>query len=153
MQVTKPQPLAAVILAAGKGTRLRSALPKVLHPVAGRPMLEWVLNAARAAGCEHIYVVVGHGADAVQNEIEADDVTWVLQEEQLGTGHALLQVESHLEAPATLLVLSGDVPLVAPETLDRSGRRCASRLGFDGRGRDGRTRLPGASRGNAKRHS
>ena len=82
-------------------------------------MLEWVLNAARAAGCEHIYVVVGHGADAVQSEIEADDVTWVLQEEQLGTGHALLQVESHLEAPATLLVLSGDVPLVAPETLDR----------------------------------
>ena len=128
VQVTKPQPLSAVILAAGKGTRLRSALPKVLHPVAGRPMLEWVLNAARAAGCEHIYVVVGHGADAVQSEIEADDVTWVLQEEQLGTGHALLQVESHLEAPATLLVLSGDVPLVAPETLDRLA--AAARAGW-----------------------
>lgn len=90
--------------------------------------MEWVLNAARAAGCEHIYVVVGHGADAVQSEIEADDVTWVLQEEQLGTGHALLQVESHLEAPATLLVLSGDVPLVAPETLDRLA--AAARAGW-----------------------
>lgn len=115
--MTKPLSLSAVILAAGKGTRLRSTLPKVLHSVAGRPMLEWVLRAARAAGCEHIYVVVGHGADQVQSEIEGDDVTWVLQEEQLGTGHALLQVASHLQAPTTLLVLSGDVPLVAPDTL------------------------------------
>lgn len=117
--MTKSLPMSAVILAAGKGTRLRSALPKVLHPVAGKPMLEWVLRAARAAGCEHIYVVVGHGADQIQREIEADDVTWVLQREQLGTGHALLQVASYLSAPTTLLVLSGDVPLVAPETLDR----------------------------------
>jgi len=117
--VTKPLPLSAVILAAGKGTRLRSTLPKVLHTVAGRPMLEWVLRAARAVGCEHIYVVVGHGANQVQSEIEASDVTWVRQEEQLGTGHALLQVANHLTAPTTLLVLSGDVPLVAPETLAR----------------------------------
>ena len=119
VQVTKPLPLSAVILAAGKGTRLRSDLPKVLHPVAGRPMLQWVLRAARDAGCEHIYVVVGHGADQVQGEVQADDVTWVLQERQLGTGHALLQVAEHLEKPTTLLVLSGDVPLVTPETLNR----------------------------------
>ena len=116
--MTNSQPLSAVILAAGKGTRLRSTLPKVLHAVAGKPMLEWVLGAARAAGCEHIYVVVGHGAEQVRDQIEAEDVTWVLQEEQLGTGHALLQVESHLQSPANLLVLSGDVPLVKPETLE-----------------------------------
>jgi len=118
-----------VILAAGKGTRLRSTLPKVLHSVAGRPMLEWVLRAARVAGCEHIYVVVGHGADQVQSEIDADDVTWVPQEEQRGTGHALLQVVSHLQAPTTLLVLSGDVPLVAPETLARLADGARSRWG------------------------
>jgi bifunctional UDP-N-acetylglucosamine pyrophosphorylase/glucosamine-1-phosphate N-acetyltransferase len=91
-------------------------------------MLEWVLGAARAAGCEHIYVVVGHGADQVQDEIDADDVTWVLQEEQLGTGHALLQVASHLKVPTTLLVLSGDVPLVTPETLERLA--VAARVGW-----------------------
>ncbi len=119
VHVTKPVSLSAVILAAGKGTRLRSALPKVLHAVAGRPMLEWVLRAARAAGCEHIYVVVGHGADQVRTAIEAEDVTWVEQRQQLGTGHALVQVASHLKAPTTLLVLSGDVPLVTAETLDR----------------------------------
>lgn len=129
VQVTKPLPLSAVVLAAGKGTRLRSTLPKVLHTVAGRPMLEWVLRAARAAGCEQIYVVVGHGADQVRNEIEADDVTWVPQEEQLGTGHALLQVASHLQAPTTLLVLSGDVPLVAPETLVRLAASARSSWG------------------------
>ena len=117
--MTNPLPLSAVILAAGKGTRLRSTLPKVLHSVAGKPMLEWVLQAARVAGCEHIYVVVGHGAEQVQDEISADDVTWVLQLEQLGTGHALLQVKDHLKSATTLLVLSGDVPLVTPETLDR----------------------------------
>ena len=129
VQVTRPLPLSAVVLAAGKGTRLRSTLPKVLHTVAGRPMLEWVLRAARAAGCEHIYVVVGHGADQVRNEIEADDVTWVPQEEQLGTGHALLQVASHLQAPTTILVLSGDVPLVAPETLVRLAASARSSWG------------------------
>lgn len=128
-QVSNPPPLAAVILAAGKGTRLKSALPKVLHNVAGRPMLEWVLTAARAAGCEQIFVVVGHGADRVREEVEADDVTWVLQEEQLGTGHALQQVESCLQTPATLMVLSGDVPLVTPQTLERLATEARSGWG------------------------
>ena len=111
-------PLAAVILAAGKGTRLRSARPKMLHRVAGRPMLRRVLDTARAAGCERLLVVIGHGAEAVRAAFDAPDITWVEQREQRGTGHALAQVEPHLDGPARLLVLSGDVPLIEPATLD-----------------------------------
>ena len=110
-------PTAAVILAAGKGTRMHSARPKVLHRVAGQPLLALVLRAAREAGCQRLFVVVGHGAAEVQEELDAEDVTWVEQHEQLGTGHALAQVEEHLEGPAQLLVLSGDVPLVSSSTL------------------------------------
>jgi bifunctional UDP-N-acetylglucosamine pyrophosphorylase/glucosamine-1-phosphate N-acetyltransferase len=113
-----PQPI-AVVLAAGKGTRMRSALPKVLHRAGGRPLLAWVLDAARAAGCARILVVVGHGAEQVRAELGAGDITWVLQEEQRGTGHALAQAAPEISGPARLLVLSGDVPLVAAETLAR----------------------------------
>jgi bifunctional UDP-N-acetylglucosamine pyrophosphorylase/glucosamine-1-phosphate N-acetyltransferase len=112
-------PRVAVILAAGKGTRMKSALPKVLHRAAGRPLLQWVVDAARAAGCARILVVVGHGAERVREEIEGDGLGWVLQEEQKGTGHALAQAEKEVNGEATVLVLSGDVPLVHPETLDR----------------------------------
>jgi bifunctional UDP-N-acetylglucosamine pyrophosphorylase / glucosamine-1-phosphate N-acetyltransferase len=116
-----PRPRVAVILAAGKGTRMRSALPKVLHRAAGRPLLGWVVAAARAAGCRRILVVVGHGAERVREEIgpDAGDLVWVLQAEQRGTGHALAQAETELRGEATVLVLSGDVPLVQPSTLDR----------------------------------
>ena len=108
----------AVVLAAGKGTRMKSRLPKVLHEAAGQPLLAWVLDAARAAGCSRLVVVVGHGAEAVQERLAAPDVSFVLQEQQLGTGHALLMAEAAAgERPATLLVLSGDVPLMTPETL------------------------------------
>ncbi len=109
----------AVVLAAGQGKRMHSALPKVLHPVGGRPMLERVIEAARRGGCEKILVVVGHGAGEVRQAVTGDDVTWVEQRRQLGTGHALAQVEPHVEADATLLVLSGDVPLVSAATLNR----------------------------------
>jgi UDP-N-acetylglucosamine diphosphorylase/glucosamine-1-phosphate N-acetyltransferase len=112
----------AVVLAAGKGTRMVSNRPKVLHEAAGRPLLAWVLQAARQAGCTRILVVVGYGAEEVKAAFsaEADDLTWVLQAEQRGTGHALAQVEPYLlDTEATLLVLSGDVPLVTPETLER----------------------------------
>lgn len=110
----------AVVLAAGKGTRMRSRLPKVLHRAAGRPLLAWVLDAARAAGCERILVVVGHGSEQVRNEIGGgDDLTWVIQEQQRGTGHALAQVAAQVADPALLLVLSGDVPLVGAATLER----------------------------------
>jgi bifunctional UDP-N-acetylglucosamine pyrophosphorylase/glucosamine-1-phosphate N-acetyltransferase len=109
----------AVVLAAGKGTRMRSRLPKVLHRAAGRPLLAWVLDAARAAGCRRILVVVGHGAEEVRAEIGGDDVIWVVQAEQRGTGHALAQAEAWIAGPARLLVLSGDVPLVKADTLER----------------------------------
>jgi len=111
------RPRVAVVLAAGKGTRMRSALPKVLHPAAGRPLVAWVLDAARAAGCSEIVVVVGHGADAVRAAVAAPDVTFALQAEQRGTGHALAQAAPRVRGEATVLVLSGDVPLVRPETL------------------------------------
>jgi len=117
-QAVNPERI-AVVLAAGKGTRLRSERPKVLHEVAGRPLLEWVLAAARGAGCRRLLVVVGHGADEVRRRVRGDDVTWVEQREQLGTGHALAQAEPHVTGPAVLLVLSGDVPLVRPATLER----------------------------------
>jgi bifunctional UDP-N-acetylglucosamine pyrophosphorylase/glucosamine-1-phosphate N-acetyltransferase len=109
----------AVVLAAGKGTRMRSRLPKVLHRAAGRPLLDWVLDAARAAGCGRILVVVGHGAEQVRAEIGGGDLTWVVQARQRGTGHALAQVEERTDGPALLLVLSGDVPLVGAATLER----------------------------------
>jgi bifunctional UDP-N-acetylglucosamine pyrophosphorylase/glucosamine-1-phosphate N-acetyltransferase len=116
----------AVVLAAGKGTRMASSLPKVLHLAAGRPLLGWVLDAARAAGCTRILVVVGYGAPEVQAvfpKAENPDLTWVLQAEQRGTGHALAQAEHKLGgSEATLLVLSGDVPLVTPETLEQLAR-------------------------------
>ncbi|HEX7184620.1 MAG TPA: bifunctional UDP-N-acetylglucosamine diphosphorylase/glucosamine-1-phosphate N-acetyltransferase GlmU [Thermoanaerobaculia bacterium] len=113
------RPRVAVILAAGKGTRMHSDLPKVLHKAAGRPLLTCVIEAARRAGCERILAVIGHGAEQVRDEVAEDGVEWVLQAEQRGTGHALIQVEEHVREAATLLVLSGDVPLVTPATLEQ----------------------------------
>ncbi|MCP3963135.1 MAG: UDP-N-acetylglucosamine diphosphorylase/glucosamine-1-phosphate N-acetyltransferase [bacterium] len=125
-----PSRRVAVVLAAGKGTRLRSDLPKVLHPVGGRPMIEWVLDATRGAGCEQTLVVVGHGAEQVREAIDDDsDIVWVEQHQQLGTGHALAQAEPHVEGDAILLVLYGDVPLVSVETLDRLSEAAAAGWG------------------------
>ncbi len=110
----------AVILAAGQGTRMRSDLPKVLHEAAGRPLLAWVLEAARATGCEGILVIVGHQAARVRRAIPlADDLGWVLQEPRLGTGHALAQVAGRVAADELLLVLSGDAPLVTAASLEK----------------------------------
>ncbi|MEM7355608.1 MAG: bifunctional UDP-N-acetylglucosamine diphosphorylase/glucosamine-1-phosphate N-acetyltransferase GlmU [Acidobacteriota bacterium] len=120
------RPRVAVILAAGKGSRMRSDRPKVLHPVGGRPMIEWVIDAARGGGCERILIIVGHGAEAVRARIPGDDITWVEQHEQLGTGHALAQAEPYLDGEATVLVLSGDVPRVAPETLEKLATQAAT---------------------------
>ena len=114
-----PRPRVAVILAAGKGTRMKSSRPKVLHEAAGRPLLAWVIDAARAAGCGRILVVVGHGAGQVRETIEGEDLRWVIQAEQRGTGHALAQAESEVDGEATVLVLSGDVPLMNPATLEQ----------------------------------
>ncbi len=119
----EPQPAAepeirSIILAAGEGTRMRSPLPKVLHPVGGRPMLSWVLAAARAAGARRHVVVVGFGADSVEAAVRAPDVSFVLQRDRLGTGHAVQQTRAALDGFAgTLLVLAGDTPLLSAATL------------------------------------
>ncbi|HVS12497.1 MAG TPA: bifunctional UDP-N-acetylglucosamine diphosphorylase/glucosamine-1-phosphate N-acetyltransferase GlmU [Thermoanaerobaculia bacterium] len=120
--MTEPQApeRVAVVLAAGEGKRMRSARPKVLHTVAGRPMLAWVLDAARRAGCRRLVVVVGRDAEAVRERFAAPDVELVEQSERLGTGHAVAQAERVLgDAPRVALVLSGDAPLVRPATLER----------------------------------
>lgn len=108
-----------VILAAGKGTRMKSARPKVLHHVAGRPMIEHVLRAASALHPQSIIVVVGHQAEEVKRRVAGRDrLTFVVQEPQLGTGHALLSAETALaNTSGTLLLLSGDVPLLSEKTL------------------------------------
>ena len=107
-----------VILAAGQGTRMRSALPKVLHPVAGKSMLGHVIDTARQLQPHSIQVVIGHGAEAVRERLAASDLNFVLQAEQLGTGHAVAQALPALSAER-VLILYGDVPLIAAETLQR----------------------------------
>ena len=107
-----------VVLAAGQGKRMRSGLPKVLHPLAGRPLLAHVLATARSLSPTRLCVVVGHGGDAVRSAMEAPGLRWAIQEPQLGTGHAVMQALPELEPGGTLLVLYGDVPLIAHETLE-----------------------------------
>ncbi|MDR2209566.1 MAG: bifunctional UDP-N-acetylglucosamine diphosphorylase/glucosamine-1-phosphate N-acetyltransferase GlmU [Azoarcus sp.] len=108
-----------VILAAGQGKRMRSALPKVLQPLAGRPLLAHVLASARMLGARRVCVVYGHGGEAVRSRLDAPDLVWVEQNPQQGTGHAVLQAVPHLSADARVLVLYGDVPLIGTSTLAR----------------------------------
>ncbi len=111
--------LAAVILAAGQGTRMKSALPKVLHPVCGLPMVMWSVQNAQALGADPIVLVVGIGADAVQQTV-GNGVLYAHQAQQLGTGHAALQARELLQGKAdAVLVLYGDMPALRPETLQR----------------------------------
>ncbi|MFP5504726.1 MAG: bifunctional UDP-N-acetylglucosamine diphosphorylase/glucosamine-1-phosphate N-acetyltransferase GlmU [Gammaproteobacteria bacterium] len=112
-------PLSIIILAAGQGTRMRSALPKVLHPLAGKPLLEHVIDAAEALGAGNIQVVYGHGGERVRSQLGARNVHWVEQAEQLGTGHAVAQALPDIDDGDRVLVLYGDVPLIATETLHR----------------------------------
>lgn len=109
----------AVVLTAGQGTRMKSRLPKVLHLVAGVPMVSHVTRAAREAGCWRVIAVVGHGGERVAEAL-AGEVETVHQREQLGTGHALAQSEAAARGAEHLLVLHGDVPLTRPETLRRT---------------------------------
>ena len=109
--------LSIVILAAGQGTRMRSELPKVLQPLAGKPLLGHVLACSRKLGAEDICVVYGHGADAVKAAFPDDALRWVLQAEQHGTGHAVQQAMPGTPDGNRVLVLFGDVPLLLPETL------------------------------------
>jgi bifunctional UDP-N-acetylglucosamine pyrophosphorylase/glucosamine-1-phosphate N-acetyltransferase len=106
-----------VILAAGRGKRMFSDLPKVLHPLAGKPLLSHVIAAARQLGAARLCVVVGHGAERVKEQLKDADITWALQEQQLGTGHAVMQALPNLGGEGTVLVLYGDVPLISAATL------------------------------------
>ncbi len=108
-----------VILAAGKGTRMKSNTPKVLHPIAGKPMLGHVLDCARSLGDAELNVVIGHGAEQVKQQFRASDVNFVEQLEQLGTGHAVQQALENLRDDATTLILYGDVPLTQKSTLSQ----------------------------------
>jgi bifunctional UDP-N-acetylglucosamine pyrophosphorylase / glucosamine-1-phosphate N-acetyltransferase len=110
--------LSVVILAAGKGTRMHSSLPKVLHPIADKPMVSHVIDAARHLKAENIYVVYGFGGDVLKAEIDGDDLTFVEQKEQLGTGHAVDMASPHLKDDEDVLVLYGDVPLTKVSTLE-----------------------------------
>jgi len=111
--------IGAVVLAAGQGTRMRSALPKVAHTLAGRPMVQWVLDALGAAGVEHTVVVVGHGAQTVRDVLPAE-VGVAIQHEQLGTGHAAQVGLAHLDAGCdTVIVACGDTPLLPAELVAR----------------------------------
>jgi bifunctional UDP-N-acetylglucosamine pyrophosphorylase/glucosamine-1-phosphate N-acetyltransferase len=110
-------PLSVVILAAGQGKRMKSELPKVLQPVAGRPLLKHVIDAARLLEPAAMYVVYGHGGDRVREALKDELVSWVLQAERLGTGHAVMQAAPGIPDDHIVLVLYGDVPLISPATL------------------------------------
>lgn len=117
--------LEVVVLAAGKGTRMHSDRPKVLHRIGGRPMLEHVVDAAAGLGSPRLHIVIGHGADLVKLHFESrPGISWVIQEQQLGTGHAVQQAMPGIarapdegESDTLVLVLCGDVPLISTETL------------------------------------
>jgi len=109
--------LRVVILAAGKGTRMRSELPKVLHKLANKPMVEHVIDTARSLKPDAINLIYGHGGDQLKQAIAGDDLTWVEQREQLGTGHAVQQVIPHLKSSEKVIILYGDVPLLTESTL------------------------------------
>jgi len=109
--------LEVIILAAGKGTRMRSAIPKVLHKLAGKPLLEHVVATARNLSPTKIHVVVGHGSEQVSAAVSGDDVTCHKQQNQLGTGHAVAQALPQCDPASTVLILFGDVPLMSAKTL------------------------------------
>ena len=110
-------PLTVVILAAGEGKRMKSGLPKVLQPLAGRPLLMHVIDTARKLEPSAIHVVYGHGGDRVREALEGESVSWNLQAERLGTGHAVSQAMPEIADEQRVLVLYGDVPLIQQSTL------------------------------------
>lgn len=116
--------LEVIILAAGKGTRMVSSLPKVLHEVAGKPMLQHVLDTCHELGADRLHVVYGYGGDLLREKIQNDDVNWILQEEQNGTGHAVDIAMSHVSDESTVIVLYGDVPLISKESLNALLQAC-----------------------------
>lgn len=108
----------AVILAAGKGTRMYSNTPKVLHTLAGKPMVKHVIDTCNGLGAQNIHLVYGHGGDQMKATLAEEQVNWALQAEQLGTGHAVDQASAHFADDEKVLVLYGDVPLISAETIE-----------------------------------
>lgn len=118
--------LSAIILAAGKGTRMKSELPKVAVPALGEPMVRWVVRACRDAGCDRIVLVVGYQQDVVRGIFRGEDVEFAVQSEQLGTGHAVNAAEPMFRGAkraGEALVLAGDGPLINPSTLSSLVRK------------------------------
>src|ERR1700688_774397 len=113
----KTQSLSVIVLAAGQGLRMKSRLPKVLQPLAGFPLIAHAIDAANALNPELIHVVHGHRSELVRTAVRAPNLRWVLQADQLGTGHAVLQAMPGVPDGARVLVLYGDVPLIRPDTL------------------------------------
>ncbi len=121
-------PLNIVILAAGKGTRMRSDQPKVLHRVGGRPILAHVIDCAKTLGAQKTIVVYGYGGEAIRKAFAHEDIVWVNQVEQHGTGHAAQQSIPHLDADASTLILLGDVPLVDAKTCAKLIKQASKKL-------------------------
>ncbi len=109
--------LSVIILAAGKGTRMKSSLPKVLHKIAHKPMVEHIIDNVGALGCDNINLVYGHGGDLLKGALSAHNVNWCLQAEQLGTGHAVMQALDNIKDNDDVLILVGDAPLISSQTL------------------------------------
>jgi bifunctional UDP-N-acetylglucosamine pyrophosphorylase/glucosamine-1-phosphate N-acetyltransferase len=120
-------PLSVLILAAGQGKRMKSEWPKVLQPLAGRALLKHVIDTARELAPAAIHVVYGHGAERVRQALKSEAVSWVLQERQLGTGHAVMQALPSVADAHTVLVLYGDVPLIRRDTLEELLKLCDSK--------------------------
>ena len=108
-----------VVLAAGKGTRMKSALPKVLHPVGGVAMVQRIINTAESLTATAVHLVYGHGADQLQANVSGQQINWCLQAEQLGTGHAVMQTVEHISDEEDVMILVGDAPLIKADTLQR----------------------------------
>lgn len=111
--------LSVVILAAGKGTRMYSDLPKVLHNIAGKPMVKHVIDTAKQLKAENIHLIYGHGGELLQSRLKDEPVNWVLQAEQLGTGHAMQQAAPFFADDENIVMLYGDAPLITKETLEK----------------------------------
>jgi len=112
----------AVILAAGEGTRMKSDTPKVLHKVCGRPILTYIIEAARRAGAQKTVIIVGKGADKIKEAYAEDNIEFVVQDEQKGTGHALMQAENAVKGSSNIVVLYGDMPMVTAESIEGMAR-------------------------------
>ena len=108
-----------IILAAGKGTRMKSALPKVLHKIGGIPMVQRIINTVQALNANNIHLVYGHGGEQLKATLVGDNLNWCLQREQLGTGHAVQQAAPHINDNEDVLILVGDAPLIREETLSK----------------------------------